>query len=92
VEHEELALRLGSGEIVALPEPEWRVLQADYQVVASHDTHIAGLLQLLRGPAGLVALEAPQPSERIVRVFSDQAAADSFVADRLNQYDRMWEG
>jgi hypothetical protein len=92
VEHEQLASRLSNGEIVVLPEAEWRALESHYEVVVSHNTQVAGLLQVLRGPAGLVAVEAPQPKERTIRVFSHEGAAETFVADRLSKYDRMWEG
>jgi hypothetical protein len=92
VDNEQLAARLGGGEVVVLPEPEWRTLEASYDVLASHDTGLAGLLQLLRGPGGIVAVEAPKPHERTVRAFGDEPTARQFVADRLARYERMWEG
>jgi hypothetical protein len=92
VEHGDLAERLGRGDVAVLSDVEWQSLAGGYDVVESHDTGIAGLLQILRGPVGLVAVEAPKPAERTIRALADEVAARAFVDDRLRRYERMWEG
>ena len=34
----------------------------------------------------------PETHELLVRRFADRAAADAFVKDRLDTYERMWDG
>jgi hypothetical protein len=92
VEHDDLSERLQRGKVAVLSDAQWHTLAAGYEVVESHDTEIAGLLQLLRGPAGLIAVEAPKPAERTVRALADEQLARAFVDDRLRRYERMWEG
>ena len=88
----DLAEVLGRGEVAVLSAEQWSALASGYQVVETHDTGIAGLLQILRGPAGIIAVEAPTPIERTVRSLGDEHAARAFVDDRLRHYERMFEG
>ena len=92
MEHEQLRSRLRRGEVVAMPAAQWQALEPSYQLKVAHDTQVAGMLQVMQGPAGLVAVEAPTPMERTIRAFADEQAAEAFVTERLNRYERMWEG
>ena len=47
---------------------------------------------IMRGKSGLFAVEQPTPETRALRVLSDASEANRFVAERLDQYERMWDG
>jgi hypothetical protein len=89
---EELGRRLESERIVPMSASQWAKLADDFEEMQRHDTLVAGDLLIVRGEAGLAAVEQPSPDERVVRLLSDEEEAHRFVADRLEQYERMWDG
>ena len=99
----ELDERLRTEGIVALTAEEWEAIASAFEPVESHDTGFAGelLIARSRGPSGtedpapgatLIAVEAPKPSERVVRLLADEDEAKRFIEDRLSRYERMWDG
>lgn len=90
--NEELNRRLVSETVVTLAPEEWAELAGGFEEVERHATLIAGDLLVARDPDGLVAVEEPSPKERVVRRLADDAAARAFVEDRLETYERMWDG
>ncbi len=84
---DELERRLRSERIVP-----WAELADEFEEMQRHDTLVAGQLLIVRGEAGLAAVEQPSPDERVIRLLSDEEQAHRFVADRLEQYERMWDG
>ncbi|MBW2454866.1 MAG: hypothetical protein JRI68_10160 [Deltaproteobacteria bacterium] len=84
--------RLEAGQIVLLDRAEWVAASAGFEVVEEHDTRLSGMLQVVRSAAGLAAIEQPKPDQRVVRPLADMDAARAFVTDRLETYDRMWDG
>ena len=84
--------RLETGATVLLSCDEWDALRNTFEVIEEHDTRLSGMLRLVRSPAGLAAVEQPGPDQRVVRPLADMTAARAFVTDRLETYDRMWDG
>jgi hypothetical protein len=84
--------KLQAGGIVGISRAEWERLAPRFQVLEVHETRLAGQLLLVRGPAGLAAVERPERGRRVIRPLSDEVAARAFVQDRLDTYDRMWDG
>jgi len=89
---ERLVERLDRGEIVAMARSEWDELVSGVDVVEDHDTGISGHLLIVRVRDLVAAVEEPKPSERVVRPFAGLASARTFVQDRLDTYERMWDG
>jgi hypothetical protein len=92
VTEKQLNARLAAGEIVPLRSRDWERLAPGFEVVARHDTRIAGDILIVRGATGLAAVESPSRTDRVVRPLADDQAARSFVAARLAAYDRFWDG
>jgi len=84
--------KLRSGGIVSLSSAEWERLAPRFEVLEIHETRLAGQLLLVRGPAGLAAVERPERGRRVIRPLADETAARAFVKDRLETYDRLWDG
>jgi len=89
---QELHRRLQSERIVPLSASEWAELAGGFDEVERHDTLVAGYLLIVRGTSGLAAVEQPSPDKRVVRLLSDDPEVRRFVEDRLEQYERMWDG
>lgn len=89
--NEELDRRLQSEGIVTLETTEWEKLAGGFEEVERHATFLAGDLVIARNPAGMVAVERPSSRERVVRRLADDQVR-AFVKDRLDTYERMWDG
>lgn len=89
---DELNRRLLSETILTLEPAEWAGVSDAFEEVERHSTLIAGDLLIARGESGWVAVEEPSPRERVVRRLADEAEVRAFVKDRLDTYERMWDG
>ncbi len=88
---EELNRRLQSDAIVTLRAAEWEELEGGFEEVERHRTFLAGDLVIVRDRAGPVAVEEPSSRERVLRRLTEDEVGP-FVKDRLDTYERMWDG
>ncbi len=89
---DELVRRVVEEGITKLESTEWRELEGAFEVVARHDTFIAGELIVARRGDVLLAVERPAPGLRVARRLRDDDEVSRFVTDRLDTYERMWDG
>lgn len=89
---EELLRRLHRREIVPLSDEEWSGLEGYFEEVERHRTFVVGDLLIVRGEAGLAAVEQPAREKRVVRPLPSEEEKDRFVRKRLETYERMWDG
>lgn len=89
---EELNRRLCEEGIVRLRAAEWAQLAEHYEVVERHDTLVAGDLLIVRHGGETAAVEQPAASERVVRRLAGAGEARELVRERLEAYERMWDG
>lgn len=89
---EELGERLRAEEIVKMAPAAWSALSDAVEEVERHATFLAGDLVIVRAPAGLVAVEEPSSTERVLRLLGGEEEARAFVRERLDTYERMWDG
>lgn len=88
----ELTERLREGEIVELSEQQWKELEERVRVSESHETGQAGKLLIVQLGGLSAAVESPKPDRRVVRPLNGPAAVRAFVTERLDTYERMWNG
>lgn len=88
----DLSGRLNEERIVTLTTEEWEGVATAFEEVERHFTVLAGHLVIVRGPDGFVAVEEPKRGHRVLRRLSGKDAAREFVQDRLDSYERMWDG
>jgi hypothetical protein len=88
---DEILARVRGQGIVTLEVAEWARIQGAFQEVERHATFIAGDLVIARDGDGLVAVEEPSPARRVIRRLAPQEVR-AFVQDRLDTYERMWDG
>ena len=88
----ELNEKVRAGGIVPLSATEWKELSRNAEVVERHATQLAGDLLIVRLEDDLAAVESPSRDARVVRRLADPEEAKSFVAKRLEEYERMWDG
>jgi hypothetical protein len=89
---EEIDRRLNEDGIVPVPPEQWPELAEHFEELERHDTFVAGDLVILRGRAGIAALEQPSSTQWVLRSLPSIEEAARFVRERLDQYERMWDG
>ena len=88
-----LMRRLDTERTLSLTVLQWRAMRSRFEEVEAHATGLGSDLLLLRGPnEGWFALEEPSDDARVLRRLLDEEEAHRFVARRLEQYERMWDG
>lgn len=84
--------RLSGGAIVELTAGELNVLLAAGEVVREDDTKISGTIRIV-SVDGVVAVQEQTPKNVIlIRALSSLQDAQRLVEERLDTYDRMWDG
>lgn len=89
---DELRRALQAAPIVRLAAAEWDAIAPAFEEVERHHTVVAGSLVIIRADGALAAVEQPRPDERVVRRLDGEDAARAFVRERMDQYERMWDG
>ena len=89
---DELRRRLDEERIVSLSADAWAAIAGEFDVLESHETNIAGALVVVRAGDRPAAVEQPEDGTRVVRRLDDGDAVRAFVAERLADYERMWDG
>lgn len=89
---DELRRRLQEGEVVALSAAAWEKLADDFPLAETHDTMMAGELEVRRLGRRWLVVEQPAPQSRALRALPTRAATRTFVQERMAAYDRMWDG
>ncbi|MFH1766005.1 MAG: hypothetical protein ABIF09_17605 [Gemmatimonadota bacterium] len=80
------------GGTVPLSASEWKELADHFPVEERHQTQLAGELLIVRFGGDLIAVEAPSRDARVARFLGGPDEARAFVARRMEEYERMWDG
>ena len=89
---DQLDQQLGTESVLHLSAAEWTSIAEEFEQIEHHRTSVAGDILIMQGKSGLFAVEQPTPETRVVRPLSDTSEANRFVAERMDQYERMWDG
>ena len=89
---EEFRKKLSDGGTVPLSAREWEELSEHFPVEERHATQLAGDLLIVRAGKDLAAVEAPSRDARVARLLGGKDEARAFVARRMDEYERMWDG
>ena len=89
---QELKAKILQGGTVPLTASEWEELAHRFPVVERHPTQLAGDLLIVGLDDALVAVESPSRDARVARLLGGEDQARAFVARRMEEYERMWDG
>ena len=73
-------------------EAELELLLSTCKIVQERDTLISGKLRLLNYQKNLLIQEQSNKGELLIRFVQNKAEANKFIDERLEIYDRMWDG
>lgn len=88
----ELIARVKKKACLKIDEKELELLLSKCKVVKEKDTLISGKLRLLTYQNNLLMQEQSNKGELLIRFMQNKAEANKFIDERLEIYDRMWDG
>ncbi|MGB5530902.1 MAG: hypothetical protein WBQ32_13120 [Ignavibacteriaceae bacterium] len=62
------------------------------KIIIEKDTHISDKIRLLKLDDDLIIQEKTTKDELIIRIVKTKNEAEDFIKQRLEIYDRMWDG
>jgi len=77
---------------ITIPEAELNDLLSVAKVIEEKDTHISDKIRLLKLNGELLVQEKSNKNEYILRLLPNRKEADLFISERMETYDRMWDG
>ncbi len=86
--------------IVATKKKKYSIItKEDFKELLSHsiiliekDTHISDKIRLLKFKDEMLIQEKTNKNEFLVRIIKTRKEAEAFIQQRLEIYDRMWDG
>ena len=75
-----------------ISEPELNELLSHSKMIIEENTHISDKIRLLKFKDELILQEKTTKDEFLIRKMKTQKEAEDFIKDRLEIYNRMWDG
>jgi len=73
-------------------QDDLKELLSQSKIIIEKDTHISDKIRLLKYKDELFIQEKSNKDELIVRIMKSKKEAEEFIKERLEIYDRMWDG
>lgn len=88
----ELITRAKKKAYLKINEKDLELLLSKCKVVEEKDTLISGKLRLLSFQNNLFTQEQSDKGELLVRFMTNKEEAKEFIDERMETYDKMWDG
>ena len=91
---EDLVKKLTKNKVLILPEKTLKeVLKLkNLKILREEESHISGKIRILELNKNLIIQETTLNHELCLRKIKNLQVAKSFIQDRLNTYEKMWDG
>lgn len=83
---------LENSPVVVLSEAELDHLLQQGTLLKEDDTHMSGFIRILDWKGTILLQEKTNKDEYTVRKLDSRETADAFLQNRLETYERMWDG
>jgi hypothetical protein len=88
----EIITRVKKEACLKINEKDLELLLSKSKVVEEKDTLISGKLRLINYQNNLLIQEKSNKGELLLRFMKDKEEAIKFIDERMETYDRMWDG
>ena len=76
--------------VISLPDLEDLLRQG--QILRESDTNMSGMIRIIEFSGILLVQEKTDRGEFTIRKMESRGQADEFIQNRLDTYERMWDG
>jgi hypothetical protein len=73
-------------------EEDLKIILENSEILRTEDTHLSDFIRLIKFEARLFIQELSLKNEIILRKINSLADADKFIQERLDFYERKWDG
>ena len=77
---------------IILSESDLKTLLAGCKILQEIETNISDKIRLLKFKNELIIQEKSNKGDFLVRLMKTKKEADDFINERLDIYDKMWDG
>lgn len=84
--------RVLNSKYLIIEESELKTVLDNAEIIRIEDTHLSDFIRLIKYNGNLFIRETTFNKENIVRKVSSIEAADKFIQERLDFYERKWDG
>lgn len=89
---EEIISSVKKKKYLIISEPELNELLSNSKIMIEESTYISDKIRLLEFDDYLIIQEKTTKNEYLIRNVKTKKEADEFIKDRLDIYNRMWDG
>jgi len=89
---EEIYNKAIAAKFLIINENELKLFLENSEIIRVEDTHLSDFIRVLKYDEKLFVQEITFKKEIIIRKVNSAEDADKFVQDRLDFYDRKWDG
>ncbi len=89
---EEIYNKAIAAKFLIINENELKLFLENSEIIRVEDTHLSDFIRVLKYNEKLFVQEITFKKEIIIRKVNSAEDADKFVQDRLDFYDRKWDG
>ena len=89
---EDILKKIKNKNFIFISADELKNLLSAAKVIEEHETHISGMVRLLQLDDKLLIQEKTDKDELLIRLMKTKEEADYFIKERLEIYDKMWDG
>ena len=87
-----ILIKTRKNKYIILTESDLKTLLAGCKILQEIETNISDKIRLLKFKDELIIQEKSNKGEFLVRLMKTKKEADEFIKERLEIYDRMWDG
>ena len=87
-----ILIQFETRSIVIISLQELKTLLSQVEIILEADTLISHMIRILKISATFWVQEKSPKNEILLRTFASEKAAKEFVENRLQIYEKMWDG
>lgn len=92
MEVKEIFIKASKSNYLIIDEADLKTVLAISEVIRVEDTHLSDFIRLLKFEENLFVQETTSKNEILIRKVNSMKDADNFIKDRLDYYERKWDG
>lgn len=81
-----------NSKYIIIDENQLKLILGNAEILRTEDTHLSDLIRLLKYERNLFVQETTFTKEIILRKMNSLEDADKFFQERLDYYERKWDG
>lgn len=89
---EKVIYELNSNKYYLLKPDKLNDFLSEVEIISENDTKIYGMIRIVKFNKIILTQELTNINEVSIRKFNNIEEASKFIDDRIDVYDRMWDG